>query len=130
MLIHSPSLFGDLFGAVYHAAVCLSPLITEIQDLEIFVIPMWFFSSLPARLSTHLTFDICKNEASRVLIKLLKAAHLWKFFSLLMVCRLDREYVINEGDYNQPLLTGLRFNTAQFSCAIPALAPFLFPLSL
>lgn len=53
---------------------------------------------------------------------------LWEMFFLLMVCRLDWEYVINERDYTQPLLTGLWFDTAQFSCAIQADTQSLFPL--
>lgn len=51
----------------------------------------------------------------------------WKIFSLLMVCRLDREYAINEWDYTQPSLTGLWFITAQFSCAIQLYSSFSLP---
>lgn len=51
----------------------------------------------------------------------------WKIFSLLMVCRLDRENVINERDYTQPSLTGLWFNTAQFSRAIQLYSSFSLP---
>lgn len=35
-----------------------------------------------------------------------------------MICRLEVGYVINEWDYTQPLLTGLQFNRAKFSCCI------------
>ena len=94
------SLFSELFGDVYSATVCLFLLITVNQESEVFVIPICFFfpRSLPVILSTHLTFDACKNEALRILINVLKATEFLygKFSSLLMLCRLDGEYVINE----------------------------------
>lgn len=67
---------------MWYLSVCLSPLITGNEDSGVFVIPQWvafFFSSssfLPAKLSTRLMFDVCKNEAQRILINWLKATEL------------------------------------------------------
>lgn len=70
------SLFSDVFVGIYHDTVCLSHLITRNQDSRVFVIPMYIFSSPPAKLSTRQTFDVCENEASRILINSLKATEL------------------------------------------------------
>lgn len=129
----NPSLFRDLSFGIYRATVCLSLLITGYQDSGVFAIPSFFFSS-PACQTVNLP-DVWRLRKWGV-----ENPHKfawsnwtppWKIFTLLMVCRLDWEYVINEWDYTQPLLTGLWFNTAQFFLCYPApLLLFLIPLSL
>lgn len=68
------SLYSQLFFCIYHATVCLSSLIIGNQDFNVFVIPMCTFFLC---LSTHLTYDMCENEASRMLMNLLKATELF-----------------------------------------------------
>ncbi len=95
----NPSLFSDSFVGIYHATVCLSLLITGNQDSGVFVIPMCDLFFLPCCQTVN-TSDVWRVRKWGI-----KHPHKfaksnwtppWKIFSLLMVCRLDREYVINE----------------------------------
>lgn len=87
----------------------------------------FFFASVPVNPSDVWHTRKWGIENSRKFAKSNKTPP-WTIFPLLMVCRLEREYVINEWDYTQPSLTGLWFNTAQFSCAIQSIFHSFFSL--